>query len=154
MHVIAGKAVCLKQAMEPEFKVYQKQVVDNARVLGEELLAKGFNMVSGGTDNHLILLNLINKGLTGKAAEILLDDSNITTNKNAVPNDPQSPFITSGVRLGTPALTTRGFKEAEIKKVAEAISLILDSKGEKSEEAKKIVKELCDKFPLKDWEKV
>lgn len=154
MHVIAGKAVCLKQAMEPEFKTYQKQVVNNARVLGEELLKKDFNMVSGGTDNHLLLLNLINKGLTGKEAEVLLDDSNITTNKNAVPNDPQSPFVTSGVRLGTPALTTRGFKEEEIKKVAEAISLVLDSKGSKAEEAKKIVKELCNKFPLKDWEKL
>jgi glycine hydroxymethyltransferase len=154
MHVIAGKAVCLKQAMEPEFKTYQRQVVNNARVLGEELLAKDFHMVSGGTDNHLLLLNLINKGLTGKEAEIMLDNANITTNKNAVPNDPQSPFITSGIRVGTPALTTRGFKEDEIKKVAEAISLVLDSRGEKSEEAKKIVKELCIKFPLKDWEKV
>ncbi|MDX9888467.1 MAG: serine hydroxymethyltransferase [Anaerovoracaceae bacterium] len=154
MHVIAGKAVCLKQAMEPSFKVYQRQVVENARVLGEELLARDFRMVSGGTDNHLILLNLINKGLTGEKAEILLDESNITTNKNTVPNDPQSPFVTSGVRLGTPALTTRGFKEGEIKKVAQAISLVLDSKGAKSPEAKRIVKELCDDFPLKDWEKV
>lgn len=154
MHVIAGKAVCLKQAMEPSFKVYQRQVVENARVLGEELLARNFRMVSGGTDNHLILLNLINKGLTGKEAEILLDESNITTNKNTVPNDPQSPFVTSGVRLGTPALTTRGFKEEEIKKVAQAISLVLDSKGAKSSEAKKIVKDLCDDFPLKDWEKL
>lgn len=154
MHVIAGKAVCLKQAMEPSFKVYQRQVVENARVLGEELLTRNFRMVSGGTDNHLILLNLINKGLTGKEAEILLDESNITTNKNTVPNDPQSPFVTSGVRLGTPALTTRGFKEEEIKKVAQAISLVLDSKGAKSSEAKKIVKDLCDDFPLKDWEKL
>lgn len=154
MHIIAGKAVCLKQAMEPSFKVYQKQVINNARVLADELLSKDFSMVSGGTDNHLILLNLINKGLTGKAAEIMLDHANITTNKNTVPNDPQSPFVTSGVRLGTPALTTRGFKEGEIKRVAQAISLVLDSKGDRSEEAKKIVKELCDDFPLKDWEKV
>ncbi len=153
MHIIAGKAVCLKLAMEPSFKLYQKQVINNAKVLAEELLAKDFHMVSGGTDNHLILLNLINKGLTGKAAEIMLDHANITTNKNTVPNDPQSPFVTSGVRLGTPALTTRGFKEDEIRRVAQAISLVLDSKGDKSEEAKKIVKELCDDFPLKDWEK-
>lgn len=154
MHVIAGKAVCLKQAMEPEFKTYQRQVVNNARVLGEELLKKDFRMVSGGTDNHLLLLNLINKGLTGKEAEVMLDEANITTNKNAVPNDPQSPFVTSGVRLGTPALTTRGFKEEEIKAVAQAISLVLDSKGGKSEDAKVIVKELCTRFPLKDWEKL
>lgn len=154
MHIIAGKAVCLKQAMEPAFKAYQKQVIDNAKVLAEELLARDFRLVSGGTDNHLLLLNLVNKGLTGKEAEIMLDDANITTNKNTVPNDPQSPFITSGVRLGTPALTTIGFKEEEIKRVAQALSLVLDSKGTKSEEAKKIVKALCDEFPLKDWEKL
>lgn len=154
MHIIAGKAVCLKQAMEPEFKVYQKQVIDNAKVLAEELLAKDFNMVSGGTDNHLILLNLVSKGLTGKDAEIMLDEANITTNKNTVPNDPQSPFVTSGVRIGTPALTTRGFKEKEIRRVAQAISLVLDSKGKKSDDAKIIVKELCSEFPLKDWEKL
>ena len=152
MHVIAGKAVCLKQAQEPGFKVYQQQVVNNARVLGEELGKHAFDLVSGGTDNHLLLLNLVKKGLTGKEAEIMLDEANITTNKNAVPNDPQSPFVTSGIRLGTPALTTRGFREEEIRKVAEAIHLVLDTKGEKSEEARSIVKELCDKFPLSGWE--
>jgi glycine hydroxymethyltransferase len=152
MHVIAGKAVCLKQAQEPGFKVYQQQVVNNARVLGEELGKHAFDLVSGGTDNHLLLLNLVKKGLTGKEAEIMLDEANITTNKNAVPNDPQSPFVTSGIRLGTPALTTRGFREEEIRKVAEAIHLVLDTKGEKSEEARSIVKELCDKFPLSEWE--
>jgi glycine hydroxymethyltransferase len=152
MHVIAGKAVCLKQAQEPGFKVYQQQVVNNARVLGEELGKHAFDLVSGGTDNHLLLLNLVKKGLTGKEAEIMLDEANITTNKNAVPNDPQSPFVTSGIRLGTPALTTRGFQEEEIRKVAEAIHLVLDTKGEKSEEARSIVKELCDKFPLSEWE--
>ena len=152
MHVIAGKAVCLKQAQEPGFKVYQQQVVNNARVLGEELGKHAFDLVSGGTDNHLLLLNLVKKGLTGKEAEIMLDEANITTNKNAVPNDPQSPFVTSGIRLGTPALTTRGFQEEEIRKVAEAIHLVLDTKGEKSAEARSIVKELCDKFPLSGWE--
>ncbi len=152
MHVIAGKAVCLKQAQEPGFKVYQQQVVNNARVLGEELGKHAFDLVSGGTDNHLLLLNLVKKGLTGKEAEIMLDEANITTNKNAVPNDPQSPFVTSGIRLGTPALTTRGFREEEIRKVAEAIHLVLDTKGEKSEEARSMVKELCDKFPLSEWE--
>jgi glycine hydroxymethyltransferase len=152
MHIIAGKAVCLKQAQEPGFKVYQQQVVNNARVLGEELGKHAFDLVSGGTDNHLLLLNLVKKGLTGKEAEIMLDEANITTNKNAVPNDPQSPFVTSGIRLGTPALTTRGFQEEEIRKVAEAIHLVLDTKGEKSEEARSIVKELCDKFPLSEWE--
>ncbi len=152
MHIIAGKAVCLKQAQEPGFKVYQQQVVNNARVLGEELSKHAFDLVSGGTDNHLLLLNLVKKGLTGKEAEVMLDEANITTNKNAVPNDPQSPFVTSGIRLGTPALTTRGFKEEEIRKVAEAIHLVLDTKGEKSEEARIIVKELCDKFPLSEWE--
>ena len=152
MHIIAGKAVCLKQAQEPGFKVYQQQVVNNARVLGEELGKHAFDLVSGGTDNHLLLLNLVKKGLTGKEAEIMLDEANITTNKNAVPNDPQSPFVTSGIRLGTPALTTRGFQEEEIRKVAEAIHLVLDTKGEKSEEARSMVKELCDKFPLSEWE--
>lgn len=150
MHIIAGKAVCFKEALKPEFKVYQKQVVANAKVLAEELTKKGFNLVSGGTDNHLVLLNLINKNLTGKDAERMLDDANITTNKNAVPHDPQSPFVTSGIRLGTPAMTTRGFKEAEIVKVAEAISLVLDHPGDGSmaDKAKEIVKGLCDAHPL------
>ncbi len=152
MHVIAGKAVCLKQAQEPGFKEYQTQVLKNAKILGEELGKMDFHLVSGGTDNHLLLLNLINKGLTGKEAEVMLDEANITTNKNTVPNDPQSPFVTSGIRLGTPALTTRGFKEEEIKKVAEAIHLVLDTKGEKSKEARAIVKELCCRFPLSQWE--
>lgn len=153
MHIIAGKAICLKKALEPSFKVYQKQVVDNAKVLSEVLTSYDYDLVSKGTDNHLVLVKLINKGITGKEAEVMLDDANITTNKNAVPNDPQSPFVTSGLRLGTPALTSRGFKEEEIRKVGKAIDLVLSSKGGKKEEAKEIVKELVEKHPLEGWEK-
>jgi len=155
MHVIAGKAVCFKQALDPDFKTYAKQIVSNAEVLANELISRDFKLVSGGTDNHLMLVSLVNKGLTGKEAEAMLDEANITTNKNTVPNDPQGPFITSGLRLGTPALTTRGFKENEIKLVAEAISLVLDNKGEeaKATEARAIVKDLCDRFPLSNMEK-
>lgn len=150
MHIIAGKAVCFKEASMPDFKTYQKQVLLNARKMAEELLARGFKLVSGGTDNHLVLLNLTNKNLTGKDAEKLLDAANITTNKNTVPNDPNGPFVTSGIRLGTPAMTTRGFREPEIAKVVEAIALILDNPNdaESAEKAKKIVKELCEAYPL------
>lgn len=150
MNIIAGKAVCFKEAMEPAFIDYQKQVVANAKVLASELMDKGFKLVSGGTDNHLVLLNLIDKGITGKEAEHLLDDANITTNKNTVPNDPNGPNVTAGIRLGTPAMTTRGFKEPEIVKVVEAIALVLNNPEsiEKREEAKIIVKELCERFPL------
>jgi len=150
MHIIAGKAVCFKEAMESEFKSYQNQVVKNAKAFAEELKKYNFNLVSGGTDNHLILINLINKNLTGKLAENLLDEANITTNKNTVPKEPQSPFVTSGIRVGTPAMTTRGFKEAEFAKVAKAIALVLDNPEDvgKREEAKGIVKELCDANPL------
>ena len=152
MHIIAGKAVCFKEAMKPEFKAYQKQVKANAKALADELIKCGFRLISGGTENHLVLLNLINKNLTGKKAENLLDEANITTNKNAVPNDPESPFVTSGLRLGTPAMTTRGFKEADFVKVAQAIALVLDdpeNKG-KAERAKAMAKELCDAHPLYD----
>lgn len=150
MHIIAGKAVCFHEALTPEFIEYQKQIVANAKVLASELVARDFKLISGGTDNHLVLVNVINKGITGKEAEKLLDEANITTNKNAVPNDPYGPFTTGGIRLGTPAMTTRGFKEADIVKVVEAISLVLDNPGnaEKTEEAKKIVKILCDAHPL------
>lgn len=149
-HVIAAKAVCFKEAAEPEFKVYQQQVIDNAQALAKALLAKGFNLVSGGTDNHLVLLNLVNKNLTGKRAENLLDEANITTNKNTVPNDPQSPFITSGLRLGTPAMTSRGFKEEDVEKTVEAMALVLNDPDDAGamEQAKVLVKELCDKYPL------
>jgi len=150
MHIIAGKAVCFKEAGTPEFVKYQKQVLSNAQKLAEELIVRDFRLVSGGTDNHLVLLNLNNKNITGKAAEQLLDAANITTNKNTVPNDPNGPFITSGIRLGTPAMTTRGFKEPEMCLVAEAISLVLDNTNDKesTKKAKDIVKELCDRFPL------
>ena len=150
MHIIAGKAVCFKEAMEPEFKNYQEQVIKNAKALAEGLISHGFELVSGGTDNHLVLVKLVNKNLTGKVAEKLLDDANITTNKNTIPNDPQSPFVTSGLRMGTPAMTSRGFKEEDVLKVTDAIALVLDNPEDpaKMEEAKAIVKELTDKYPL------
>ncbi|MDO5414083.1 MAG: serine hydroxymethyltransferase [Bacillota bacterium] len=150
MHIIAAKAVCFKEAMDPEFVDYQKQVLKNAGALAKALTAKGFELVSGGTDNHLILVKLVNKDITGKLAENLLDEANITTNKNTIPNDPQSPFVTSGLRLGTPAMTSRGFKEEDVAKVAEAIALVIDSKGEEAsmDKARAIVKELTDKYPL------
>ena len=150
MHIIAGKAVCFKEALTPEFRSYQNQVVKNAKALAGELISHGFDLVSGGTDNHLILLNLINKNITGKEAEKLLDSVNITTNKNAVPNDPLSALITSGLRLGTPAMTTRGFKEADVVKTAKAIALALDNpeSGDMADEARAIVKELCEAHPL------
>lgn len=150
MHIIAGKAVCFKEAMEPEFKNYQEQVIKNAKALAEGLISHGFELVSGGTDNHLVLVKLVNKNLTGKVAEKLLDDANITTNKNTIPNDPQSPFVTSGLRMGTPAMTSRGFKEEDVLKVTDAIALVLDNPENpaKMEEAKAIVKELTDKYPL------
>lgn len=150
MHVIAAKAVCFKEAAEPEFAEYQQQVINNAQALAKALIAKGFDLVSGGTDNHLILVNLVNKNITGKRAENLLDEANITTNKNSVPNDPQSPFVTSGLRLGTPAMTSRGFKEEDVEQTAEAIALVIDNPDDESamEKARAIVKSLCDKYPL------
>lgn len=150
MHIIAAKAVCFKEAMDPEFKVYQQQVLDNAKALAEALNEKGFDLVSGGTDNHLVLVKLVNKGVTGKLAEHLLDEANITTNKNAIPNDPQSPFVTSGLRLGTPAMTSRGFKEDDVRKTVEAIALVIDNPEDPAamEKARAIVKELTDKYPL------
>lgn len=150
MHIIAAKAVCFREAMEPEFREYQKQVIANAKALAEALTAKGFDLVSGGTDNHLVLVKLVNKDITGKRAENLLDEANITTNKNAIPNDPQSPFITSGLRLGTPAMTTRGFKEEDVRKTVDAIALVIDNPDDADamEKARAIVKELTDKHPL------
>ena len=150
MHIIAAKAVCFKEAMDPEFIDYQKQVLKNADALAKALTARNFELVSGGTDNHLMLVKLVNKDITGKLAENLLDEANITTNKNTIPNDPQSPFVTSGLRLGTPAMTSRGFKEEDMEKVAEAIALVIDSKGEEAamDKARAIVKELTDKYPL------
>ena len=150
MHIIAGKAVCFKEALEPEFKEYQRQVVKNAQVLAEELIKYDFELVSGGTDNHLILVKLVNKGITGKVAEKLLDEAGITTNKNSIPNDPNGPFVTSGIRLGTPAMTTRGFKEEDVRKTAEAIALVLNHPEDEAFQAKarEIVKGLCEKYPL------
>ena len=150
MHVIAGKAVCLKEAAAPEFVQYQKQVLANAKTLAAELVKRDFELVSGGTDNHLLLVKLMNKNLTGKDAEHLLDEANITTNKNTIPDDPAGPFVTSGIRIGSPALTTRGFGEADFVKVAEAIALVLDHPGDEAyrEKAEAIVRELCAAHPL------
>lgn len=145
-HVIAGKAVCFKEAMQPEFKLYAHQVVLNARKLAEELMKRGFNLVSGGTDNHLMLIDLRNKGLTGKEATLLLDEVNITVNKNAVPNDPEKPTVTSGIRIGTPAVTTRGLKEEDMVKLAEAIELTLQKTEEGKTKAQQIVEQLTAKY--------
>ena len=150
MHIIAAKAVCFKEAMEPEFITYQEQTLKNAQALAGALNEKGFDLVSGGTDNHLVLVKLVNKGITGKLAEKLLDDANITTNKNAIPDDPESPFVTSGLRMGTPAMTSRGFKEEDVIKTVEAIALVIDNpeSAEAMQQARAIVKELADKYPL------
>lgn len=145
-HVIAGKAVCFKEAMQPEFKQYAHQVVLNARKLAEELVKRDFNLVSGGTDNHLMLIDLRSKGLTGKEATLLLDEVNITVNKNAVPNDPEKPMVTSGIRIGTPAVTTRGLKEEDMVKLAEAIDLILQKTEKGKAKAKEIVEQLTAKY--------
>lgn len=148
MHIIAAKAVCFKEAMEESFKEYSKQVIKNAAVLAEELKKYDFNLVSGGTDNHLILVDLTNKNITGKAMEKLLDSVGITVNKNTVPFETLSPFVTSGIRIGTPAVTTRGFKEEEMKEIAYIINLITENPEDGITEAKKRVKALCDKYPL------
>ena len=145
-HVIAGKAVCFKEAMQPEFKQYAHQVVLNARKLAEELVKRDFNLVSGGTDNHLMLIDLRNKGLTGKEATLLLDEVNITVNKNAVPNDPEKPMVTSGIRIGTPAVTTRGLNQEDMVKLAEAIDLTLQKTEEGKTKAKQIVEQLTAKY--------
>lgn len=149
-HVIAAKAVCFKEAMQPSFKEYAKQIVKNAKALADELMKLGFRLVSGGTDNHLMLVDLRSKGMTGKEAQELLDSVGITVNKNTIPYDPQKPFITSGIRLGTPPLTTRGMKEGEMREVAGMIAKVLESKGEAMvlEKVRKQVRELCERFPL------
>lgn len=150
MHVIAAKAVSFQEALEPSFQVYQQQIINNAQALAQSLLAKGFRLVSGGTDNHLLLLDLRNKGLTGKEAEALLDEAGVTVNKNTIPFDPQSPFVTSGIRLGTPAVTTRGMQENEMARIAEIIDLVLSAPQEKAQQqkAKSLVQELTATFPL------
>lgn len=150
MHVIAAKAVALGEALRPEFKEYAGQVVKNAKVLADTLTEKGFRLVSGGTDNHLMLVDLTSKGLTGKEAQNLLDEVNITANKNTIPFEPLSPFVTSGIRLGSPALTTRGFKEEDMREVGNVIALVLDHPNDDGakEEACKRVAALCEKYPL------
>ncbi|MGV8147104.1 MAG: serine hydroxymethyltransferase [Alkaliphilus sp.] len=147
MHVIAAKAVAFKEALKPEFAVYQKQVLKNAKKLEEVLTSNGFNLVSGGTDNHLLLIDLRNKNMTGKEAEKILDEIGITTNKNTIPFDPKSPFVTSGIRIGTPAVTTRGMKETEMEEIADIIRLIINN-PDKKEEAIERVEVLCTKFKL------
>ncbi len=148
MHVIAAKAVCFQEAMTPEFKQYQQNVIDNAQALAKAFLDRGVKLVSGGTDNHLMLLNLIGRGISGKKLERLLDEANITVNKNAIPNDPEKPTITSGVRIGTPAVTSRGMGTAEMVKIAELITKIIDGKEAAVEEVKAEVLELCQRFQL------
>ncbi|WP_019584136.1 serine hydroxymethyltransferase [Thioalkalivibrio sp. ALE16] len=150
MHVIAGKAVAFKEALEPEFKTYQKQVIANARAMAEVLVERGYDIVSGGTDNHLFLLSLVSKGMTGKAADAALGRANITVNKNAVPNDPQSPFVTSGIRIGTAALTTRGFTEAESRELAGWIADVLDDHENEQviDATRDKVVEICRRFPV------
>ena len=150
MHVIAAKAVALGEALQPEFKVYAEQVIKNAKVLAAELIAKGLTIVSGGTDTHVMLVDVRNTGLTGKEAEHLLDEIGITANKNTIPFDPASPFVTSGVRLGTPALTTRGLKEDDMKEIADIIASVLQNPEDtaKHQDAAKRVAALCEKYPL------
>ena len=146
-HVIAGKAVCFKEALEPEFAEYQKQIIKNAQALSKGLMDRGVKIVSGGTDNHLMLIDLRGEDVTGKELEKRLDAAHITCNKNTVPNDPRSPFVTSGVRLGTAAVTSRGMNEEDMDQIAEAIALMVKDKGN-IEKAKAIVKQLTDKYPL------
>ena len=150
MHVVAAKAVAFKEALSDEFKVYQQQVLDNAKALADELVKKGFRIVSGGTDNHLMLVDLRSKNITGKEAQFLLDEIGITANRNTIPFEPLSPFVTSGIRLGTPALTTRGLKEDDIREVADIIADVIGNRedGAVIETAKAKVQAICKKFPL------
>ncbi|MDP6267179.1 MAG: serine hydroxymethyltransferase [Arenicellales bacterium] len=150
MHAIAGKAVALKEALEPEFKIYQQRVINNAQSMADSFIQRGYKIVSGGTDNHLFLVDLIDKDITGKDADAALGRANITVNKNSVPNDPRSPFVTSGFRIGTPASTTRGFGEVEIRQVADWICDVLDQMGDESvvDNVRAQVLELCSRFPV------
>lgn len=148
MHVIAAKAICFEEALRPEFKTYINQVIINAKVLGEELTKYGFRMVSGGTDNHLLLVDLTNKGITGKDAEKLLDDAKITVNKNTIPFETLSPFVTSGIRIGTGAVTTRGFREQEMKEVAYLMNHVIENRGQDVEKVREQVKNICSKYPI------
>jgi glycine hydroxymethyltransferase len=150
MHVIAAKAVAFKEALEPEFKAYQQRVIDNARAMVQVFIDRGFDVVSGGTDDHLFLVSFIKQGLTGKEADASLGAANITVNKNAVPNDPQSPFVTSGIRVGTPAITTRGLGEAESRELAGWMCDILDDVNNQQiiDDVKQKVLDLCGRFPV------
>ena len=148
MHVIAAKAVCFKEALKPEFKAYGKQIIANAQALCKGLMSRGIKIVSGGTDNHLMLVDLTPFGLTGKEVEKLLDRAHITVNKNTIPNDPKSPFVTSGLRLGTPAATSRGLKEDDFDKVAEAIAIVIKEGEAGIDKAQQIVAEITAKYPL------
>jgi len=150
MHVIAAKAVAFKEAMEPGFVDYQKQVLANARAMAGVFIERGYDVVSGGTDDHLFLVSFIHQGLTGKAVDAWLGSANITVNKNAVPNDPQSPFVTSGIRVGTPAATTRGFGEADVRELAGWMCDVIDSRGDQAviERIRARVLDLCRKFPV------
>lgn len=147
-HVVAAKAVSFYEALQPEFKEYQKQIVANAQALADGLLKRGFNLVSGGTDNHLMLVDLRSKNITGKKAETYLDEVGVTCNKNAIPFDPEKPFVTSGIRLGTPAVTTRGMVEADMDTIAEIINLVVENHKENAEKAKAMVQELSERYPL------
>ena len=150
MHAIAAKAVCFKEAMTDEYKAYQQQVVKNAKAMAETIISRGYDVVSGGTENHLMLISLISHGITGKEADKWLGDAHITVNKNSVPNDPKSPFVTSGIRLGTPAVTTRGFKEAECVELANWICDILDARGDEATitQVREKVADICKRFPV------
>ena len=148
MHIIAAKAVAFKEALDPSFKEYQKQIVANAKAMADEFAKLGVNMVSGGTDNHLILLDLTSKGMTGKELEKMLDEVHITVNKNAIPFDTQKPFVTSGIRLGTPAMTTRGMKEPEARKIAQLITKVIEEKEGAFGYVTAEVAKLCAEFPL------
>ncbi len=148
MHIIAAKAVCFKEASSDDFKKYQEQIIKNAKALASALNDKEFKLVSGGTDNHLMLIDLRNKNLTGKEAETILDEVGITVNKNTIPYDPQSPFVTSGIRIGTPAITTRGMKEEDMERISEAIFLTLTDVNKNKLKIEQIVQELCEEYPL------
>lgn len=148
MHIIAAKAVCFGEALKPEFKTYQQQVVKNAKALAKAMVEEGFDLVSGGTDNHLMLVDLQNMGVSGKEMQNRLDEVYITVNKNAVPNDPASPFVTSGIRIGTPAVTTRGLMEEDMKTIAGLIKMAVTQFDEKADEIRSAVNQICEKYPL------
>lgn len=152
MHAVAAKAICFKEAMSDDYKAYQHQVVKNAQAMAEVIMARGYDVVSGGTNNHLMLISLIKQGITGKEADKWLGDAHITVNKNAVPNDPKSPFVTSGIRIGTPAITTRGFGDDEVRQLADWICDILDARGDEQvlAEVRQKVAVICQKFPVYD----